>query len=48
MLLYWVKPEASHLQTRTRVNLEIVRQFEENNIELVKVKPVHTKWDKVK
>ena len=47
MLLYWVKPEASNLQTRTRVNLEIVRQFEEKNIELVKAKPVHTKWDKV-
>ena len=47
MLLYWVKPEASNLQTRTRINLEIVRQFEENNIELVKAKPVHAKWDKV-
>lgn len=47
MLLYWVKPDASNLQTRTRINLEIVRQFKENNIELVKAKPVHTKWDKV-
>jgi MscS family membrane protein len=47
MLLYWIKPEASNLKTRTRINLEIVRQFKENNIELVKAKPVHTKWDKV-
>jgi len=47
MLLYWVKPDASNLQTRTRINLEIVRQFEENNIELVKANPVHAKWDKV-
>lgn len=47
MLLYWVKPEASNLQTRTRINLEIVRQFRENNIQLVKANPVHAKWDKV-
>jgi MscS family membrane protein len=47
MLLYWVKAEASNLKTRTRINLEIVRQFRENDIQLVKAKPVHTKWDKV-
>ncbi len=47
MLLYWVKPEASNLKTRTRINLEIIRQFKENDIELVKASPVHTKWDKV-
>jgi MscS family membrane protein len=47
MLLYWVKPGASNLQTRTRINLEIVRQFQERDIQLVKANPVHTKWDKV-
>ncbi|MBP7049741.1 MAG: mechanosensitive ion channel [Phycisphaerae bacterium] len=47
MLLYWVKPEASNLQTRTRINLEIVRQFQKHNVQLVKANPVHTKWDKV-
>ena len=47
MLLYWVKPEASNLKTRTRINLEIIRQFKKNNIELTKAQPVHTKMDKV-
>ena len=47
MLLYWVKPDASNLQTRTRINLEIIRQFKENQINLVKANPVHTKLDKV-
>lgn len=47
MLLYWVKPEASNLKTRTRINLEIIKQFKKNNIELVKAKPVHTKMDQV-
>jgi MscS family membrane protein len=47
MLLYWIKPEASNLKTRTRINLEIVRRFKENNIELVKAQPIHTKLDKV-
>lgn len=47
MLLYWIKPDASNLETRTRINLEIVRQFKKNNIELVKANPVHAKWDKV-
>ncbi len=47
MLLYWVKPEASNLKTRTRINLEIIKQFEENKIELVKAQPVHTKMDQV-
>jgi MscS family membrane protein len=47
MLLYWIKPEASNLQTRTRINLEIVRQFQKHGIHLVKANPVHTKWDKV-
>lgn len=47
MLLYWIKPEASNLQTRTRINLEIVRQFKKHEIHLVKANPVHTKWDKV-
>jgi MscS family membrane protein len=47
MLLYWVKPEASNLQTRTRINLDIVRQFQKHDIHLVKANPVHTKWDKV-
>jgi len=47
MLLYWVKPDASNLKTRTRINLEIIRQFKENNIDLVKAQPVHTKMDKV-
>ena len=32
MLLYWVKPEASNLKTRTAINLEIMRCFEENGI----------------
>ena len=47
MLLYWIKPEASNLQTRTRINLEIVRQFKKHEVHLVKANPVHTKWDKV-
>jgi MscS family membrane protein len=47
MLLYWIKPEASNLQTRTRINLEIVRQFKEHNLHLVKANPVHTKSDTV-
>jgi small-conductance mechanosensitive channel len=47
MLLYWVKPDASNLKTRTRINLEIIRQFEENDIRLVKASPVHTKMDQV-
>ena len=47
MLLYWVKPDASNLNTRTRINLEIVKQFKENNIELVKTNPVHAKVDQV-
>lgn len=47
MLLYWVKPEASNLKTRTRINLEIIKQFKKNNFELVKAKPVHTKMDQV-
>lgn len=47
MLLYWIRPEASNLQTRTRINLEIVRQFKKHDIHLVKANPVHTKWDKV-
>mgnify|MGYP002348677461 CR=1 FL=1 len=47
MLLYWVKPEVSNLKTRTRINLEIIKQFKENNIELVKAKPVHAKTDQV-
>jgi MscS family membrane protein len=32
MLLYWVKPEASNLKTRTTINLEILKQFEGNGI----------------
>ena len=47
MLLYWVKPEASNLKTRTRINLEIIRQFKDNKIEVVKASPVHTKMDQV-
>ncbi len=47
MLLYWVKPDASNLETRTRINLEIVRQFKKNNIELTKATPVHAKLDRV-
>ncbi len=47
MLLYWIKPEASNLKTRTRINLEIIRKFKENNISLVKATPVHTKLDEV-
>jgi len=47
MLLYWIKPEASNLKTRTRINLDIIRRFKENNIQLVKATPVHTKLDKV-
>ena len=38
---------ASNLQTRTRINLEIVRQFQKHDVQLVKANPVHTKWDKV-
>lgn len=47
MLLYWVKPGASNLNTRTRINLEIIRQFKENKIDLVKAQPVHAKMDQV-
>ena len=47
MLLYWVKPGSSNLKTRTRINLEIIKQFKANNVELVKASPVHTKMDKV-
>jgi len=47
MLLYWVHTEASKLETRTRINLEIVRQFQDNDIKLVKANPVHAKFDKV-
>ena len=47
MLLYWIKPDASNLKTRTRINLEIVRQFKENEIHLVKANPVHAKMDQV-
>ena len=47
MLLYWVKPDASNLKTRTRINLEIIKQFEANKIQLVKAKPVHSKMDQV-
>ncbi len=47
MLLYWIKPDVSNLKTRTRINLEIIRQFRENGIELVKATPVHTKVDQV-
>jgi MscS family membrane protein len=47
MLLYWIKPDASNLETRTRINLEIIKQFKNNNIELTKAQPVHTKMDKV-
>ncbi|MCP4544522.1 MAG: mechanosensitive ion channel [Chloroflexi bacterium] len=32
ILLYWIKPEASNLKTRTAINLEIVKQFKENGI----------------
>jgi len=47
MLLYWVKPDASNLKTRTRINLEIIRQFKQRNLELVKAQPVHAKVDEV-
>lgn len=47
MLLYWIKPDTSNLETRTRINLDIIRKFKENNIQLVKAAPVHTKLDKV-
>ncbi len=47
MLLYWIKPDASNLDTRTRINLQIIRQFKDNGIELVKATPVHTKLDEV-
>jgi MscS family membrane protein len=47
MLLYWIKPEASNLKVRTRINLDIIRKFKENNISLVKAAPVHTKMDQV-
>jgi len=47
MLLYWIKPDASNLKTRTRINLEIISKFKENNISLVKATPVHTKLDEV-
>jgi len=47
MLLYWIKPESSNLQTKMRINLEIIRQFKKNNVELTKAQPVHTKMDKV-
>lgn len=47
MLLYWIKPDASNLKTRTRINLEIIRQFQANDIKLVKANPVHAKMDQV-
>jgi MscS family membrane protein len=47
MLLYWVRPEASNLKTRTRINLEIIRRFKEHDIELVKAQAVHAKVDEV-
>ncbi len=47
MLLYWVNPDTSNLKTRTRINLEIIRQFKENEIQLVKANPVHAKMDQV-
>lgn len=47
MLLYWVKPGVSNLNTRTHINLDIIRQFKENQIELVKAQPIHTKLDRV-
>jgi small-conductance mechanosensitive channel len=47
MLLYWVKPEASNLKTRTRINIEIIKQFKRNNFELTNATPVHAKTDKV-
>ncbi|MBE0535010.1 MAG: mechanosensitive ion channel family protein [Phycisphaerae bacterium] len=47
MLLYWIKPEASNLKTRTRINLQIIRQFKKHNIELVKANPIHAKVDEV-
>ena len=47
MLLYWVKSEASNLKTRTRINLEIIKQFKRNNIKLVKANPIHAKMDQV-
>jgi MscS family membrane protein len=34
MLLYWIDPEASNLETRTAVNLEIIKCFEEHGIQL--------------
>lgn len=34
MLLYWIKPEASNLKTRTAVNLEIIRLFEKLEVKL--------------
>ncbi|MEM7131797.1 MAG: ion transporter [Chloroflexota bacterium] len=33
MLLYWIKPDASNLKTRTAINLEIIKTFEEHEIE---------------
>jgi len=47
MLLYWINPDTSNLETRTRINLEIIREFKENKIELVKTNPVHAKVDQV-
>ena len=47
MLLYWIKPDASNLKTRTRINLDIIRRFKENNLQLVKATPVHAKTDEV-
>ncbi len=47
MLLYWVNPDTSNLKTRTRINLEIIRQFNESKIQLVKANPVHAKMDQV-
>ncbi len=47
MLLYWVNPDTSNLKTRTRINLEIIRQFKENEIQLVKANPIHAKMDQV-
>jgi MscS family membrane protein len=47
MLLYWINPDTSNLKTRTRINLEIIRLFKENDIQLVKANPIHAKMDQV-
>ncbi len=41
--LYSINSNASNLETRSAMNLEIVKRLKDNSIELIKAKPVHMK-----